>query len=70
MHGNRPSHYETRFQWTLTPQQQQVAGLISSGHTDAQIATALGLSLDGAKYHVKEILRKRRVSSRQSATAA
>lgn len=70
MHANRPSHYATRFQWTLTPRQQQVAGLIGSGHTDAQIATALGLSLDGAKYHVKEVLRKRRVSSRHAAAAA
>lgn len=69
MHANRPSHYETHFQWALTPRQQQIARLISSGHTDAQIATALGLSLDGAKYHVKEILRKRRASSREAAGA-
>ena len=66
---NRPAHYDTRFQWELTPRQGLIVRLIAGGQTDAQIADSLGISLDGAKYHVKEILRKRGASSRHAVAA-
>ena len=42
----------------LTPRQRQVLELIGRGYTNAQIAERLDISLDGAKYHVREILGK------------
>lgn len=61
------SHYNTRFKYDLSPRQNQVLELISRGYTNAEIAEALGMSLDGAKWHVSEILAKLCVSSRDEA---
>ncbi len=40
----------------ITERQRQVARLISEGLTNGEIAERLGISLDGAKYHVSELL--------------
>lgn len=40
----------------LTLRQQQVLDLLARGQTNAEIAAALGISLDGAKWHVGEVL--------------
>lgn len=50
-----------------TPRQRQVLDLIARGATNAQIGAALGISLDGAKWHVSEILSKLGVESREQA---
>lgn len=58
----RPPHPEV-----LTPREQQVLDLLRQGLTNPQIADRLGITLDGAKYHVSEILGKLGVSSREEA---
>lgn len=63
---NRPSHYRTSTKWHLTIRQEEIVELIAGRQTDWQIASRLGLSLDGARYHVKEILRKKGVESRRA----
>ncbi|MGK2964804.1 MAG: helix-turn-helix domain-containing protein, partial [Tepidiformaceae bacterium] len=42
----------------LTGRQREVLNLIARGYTNPQIADALGVSIDGAKWHVREILSK------------
>ncbi len=42
---------------------------IARGKTNAEIADELGISLDGAKYHVREILAKLNVNSREDAAS-
>ncbi len=54
----------------LTRQQRRVLQLMASGQTNAQIAEALGITLDGAKYHVREVFDKLGVSSREEAVTA
>jgi len=51
----------------LTPRQQDVWNLLREGLTNEQIAERLGISSDGVKWHVSEILGKLGVSSRQEA---
>jgi DNA-binding CsgD family transcriptional regulator len=58
----RPRHPET-----LTPRQQEVLDLLRQGLTNEEIAQRLGISLDGAKYHVADILRRLQVDSRYEA---
>jgi DNA-binding CsgD family transcriptional regulator len=53
----------------LTPREWEVLALIREGLTNAQIAGRLGISENGAKYHVLEILSKLGVSSRLEAAA-
>jgi DNA-binding CsgD family transcriptional regulator len=65
----RPAHYNTRYKFELSPRQRQVLDLISRGRTNAEIADSLGVSLDGAKYHVREILGKLGVDSREEAAS-
>lgn len=65
----RPSHLATRYKYDLSPRQREVLALIARGCTNAEIADQLGISLDGAKYHVREILAKLDVSSREEAAA-
>ncbi|MCA9857203.1 MAG: helix-turn-helix transcriptional regulator, partial [Dehalococcoidia bacterium] len=40
----------------VTSRQLEVARLVAEGHTNPEIATSLGITLDGAKYHVSELL--------------
>lgn len=54
----------------LTERQREVLRLIAEGRTNAEIAERLDISLDGAKYHVREILGKLGVESREEAAAA
>jgi len=46
-----------------------VLALLREGLSDQAIAGRMGISLDGAKYHVREILSKLGVSSRHEAAA-
>ena len=43
---------------TLSPQQREVALLVAEGRSNPEIATELGLSLNTASYHVKEVFRR------------
>ena len=58
----RPRHPDV-----LTPRQREVLGLVREGLTNPQIATRLGISPDGAKWHVKEIIERLGVSTRREA---
>lgn len=51
----------------LTARQREVLELIARGYTNLQIADALGVTIDGAKWHVREILSKLGVESREEA---
>lgn len=53
------------FEWT--ERQRQVLDLIARGRSNPEIAAALGISLDGAKWHMREILSKLGVESREEA---
>jgi DNA-binding CsgD family transcriptional regulator len=55
----------TDYRWT--PRQREVLDLIVRGRTNGEIATALGISVDGAKWHVSEIMSKLQTSSREEA---
>lgn len=48
----------------------EVLKLIAEGRTNFEIAQALGISLEGAKYHVREIMSRLQVDSRDQAAAA
>lgn len=64
---SRPSHYRSRYTFDLSPRQREVLELIARGRTNAEIADALGISLDGVKWHVRELLGKLGVDSREEA---
>src|SRR6185437_6415933 len=51
----------------LTERQRAVLELIAAGKTNAEIGEALGISLDGAKWHVTEILTRLQVQTREQA---
>ena len=51
----------------LTPRQWQVLALLREGLSNEQIALRLGISLDGVKFHVSEILGKLGVANRNEA---
>ena len=48
----------------VTPRQHEVARLVARGLTNPQIAEELGITLDGAKYHVAELLTRLDLFSR------
>ena len=58
----RPPHPDV-----LTPREWEVRELLRQGLTNRQIADQLGISLDGAKYHVSEILGKLGLADRHQA---
>ena len=62
--------FGTMRRYDLTPRQREVLALIAAGKTNAEIAEDLDISLDEAKYHVREILGKLGVESREEAAAA
>ena len=66
---SRPAHYNTRYKHDLTPRQTAVLDLMAEGRTNAEIAERLGLTLDGSKWHVREILGKLGMESREDAVA-
>src|SRR6266540_2950542 len=53
----------------LTPREREVLALIRRGLTNEEIAQRLVISLDGAKYHVSQILSKLGVATREQAAA-
>lgn len=53
----------------LTRRQREVLRLIAQGKTNFEIAKALGISLDGAKWHIREIMAKLGCDSRDEAVA-
>src|SRR6185312_13058106 len=50
-----------------TARQRQVLDLLARGRTNPEIADELGISLDGAKWHVREIIGTLGVDSREEA---
>lgn len=66
---DRPAHLATRYRDSLTPRQQEILAMIAKGKTNFEIAQQFGMSLDGAKWHVREILAKLNVDSREDAVA-
>src|SRR5439155_2547098 len=53
----------------LTPREREVLALLGHGLTNEEIAHRLDISLDGAKYHVSQILSKLGVATREEAAA-
>lgn len=49
----------------LSSRQREVAALIAAGKTNGEIAEELGISLQGAKYHVSELLRALDLDTRE-----
>lgn len=68
---SRPSSIDMserlRTDYAWTPRQRDVLRLIAAGKTNGEIGVALGISLDGAKWHVSEILSKLGAHSREEA---
>jgi DNA-binding NarL/FixJ family response regulator len=54
----------------LTPRQREVVALIASGHSDKEIATALGIATATAQKHVTNVLRRLKVPNRAAAAVA
>lgn len=53
----------------FTPRERDVLDELVRGRTNYEIAQRLGISLDGVKWHIREILSKLAVSSREEAAA-
>lgn len=66
---SRSNAYNPARRIELTKRQEDVVRLIAKGLTNAEIAERLGVTLDGAKWHVREILGKFGVESREEAAA-
>ena len=49
----------------LSPRQREVLQLLDHGHTNGEIADILEISLQGAKWHVSELMSKFGVDSRE-----
>jgi DNA-binding CsgD family transcriptional regulator len=58
----RPPHPDV-----LTPRQREVLTLVRDGLSNREIADRLDISLDGAKFHVQEIIGRLGVTSRREA---
>ena len=66
----RSGYHRTAGNDELTERQREVLRLIAKGRTNGEIATELGISIDGVKWHVREILAKLAVDSREEAAAS
>lgn len=53
----------------LTPRNREVLRLVAGGLTNGEIASELGITLDGAKWHLREIITRLGVGSREEAAA-
>src|SRR3990172_11684642 len=53
----------------LTPREWEVLALLREGLSNPEIAERLGISRDGVKYHVSEILGKLGLAGREEAAA-
>src|SRR6185437_12620895 len=69
MRSRSGSHVKLEGRHELSGRQHEVPGLMAEGRTNYEIAETLDLSLEGAKYHVSEILGKLGVDSREEAIA-
>lgn len=67
MHDLQPAPPIRGANGALSGRQRQVLGLLTHRLTNAEIASELGVSLDGAKWHVSELLGALDVESRQEA---
>jgi len=54
----------------LTRRQREVLDLVVKGHSNQEIADALGISLAGAKWHVSELIGRFGVTTREEVAAA
>ena len=63
----RSNRYDKPARDLLTERQQEVLAQIAAGLTNGEIAQVLDLALDGVKWHVREILAKLDVASREEA---
>ncbi|MGE0601895.1 MAG: helix-turn-helix transcriptional regulator [Dehalococcoidia bacterium] len=62
----RARHYEIE----ITDRQRQVWRLVAKGHTNGEIAEKLNISLDGAKWHVSELLTRLDANTREDLVEA
>ena len=62
MRRGRPRHPDV-----LTPRQWEVLRLVREGLSNDEIGRELGISIDGAKFHVSEIISKLGVTTRGEA---
>lgn len=63
-HRGRPAHQDI-----LTPREWEVLLLLREGLTNRQIGERIGVTRDGVKYHVANILEKLEVGTREEAAA-
>ncbi|MGH2633178.1 MAG: LuxR C-terminal-related transcriptional regulator, partial [Tepidiformaceae bacterium] len=63
--GSRGPAADRAPEWT--PRQREVLGLLAAGRTNIQIAELLGITMDGAKWHVSEIITRLGVDTREEA---
>ncbi len=61
----RPHRYNTRNRYQLTDRQRHIMDLLAKRYTNQQIADDLGITLDGAKWNISEILQKLELESRE-----
>jgi DNA-binding NarL/FixJ family response regulator len=55
--------------WELTPREIEVLEILSTGASDKEIASALGVSRSTASKHVENILKKMKVANRTAAAS-
>lgn len=65
--SNRATHLDTEYKTELSPRQREVLELVAGGKTYGEIAEVLGITLDGVKWHMREVLTKLGVNSREEA---
>lgn len=65
-----PSAHTIQQHFGLTPRQSEVALLMAEGHTDAEIADRLFISVNTVHRHVAQVLKKLDVSSRSAVALA
>ncbi|HEY4669132.1 MAG TPA: helix-turn-helix transcriptional regulator, partial [Tepidiformaceae bacterium] len=65
--GRRRAANDPSIRTALSERQREVLDLMARGRTNAEIADRLGLSLEGAKWHVREIFGRLGVDSREEA---
>lgn len=54
----------------LTERQEHILRLVARGHTNTEIADELGISLNGVKWHIRELFSKYGVDSREELSEA
>jgi two-component system nitrate/nitrite response regulator NarL len=59
----------TAAKWNFTPREVEVLEILSTGASDKEIASALGVSRSTASKHVENILKKMNVANRTAAAS-